>query len=66
MNDITHVLLIRVVDLFIFSHGGNQNKQGGCVTLMWLAAVSDVILVLWCGCEKAKKHHYPASAPFHP
>jgi len=30
-------------DLFKFSHGRNQNKQGGCVTLMWLASV---ILVL--------------------
>jgi len=36
----------RVVDLFIFSHGGNWNKQGGSVTLMWLVALASVILVL--------------------
>jgi len=29
---LTHVLLIRVVDI-TFSHAGNRNKQGGCVTL---------------------------------
>lgn len=29
MNDVTHVLLIRVVDLFTVSCGGNWNKQGG-------------------------------------
>jgi len=23
------------LDLFTSSHGGNQNIQGGCVTLMW-------------------------------
>jgi len=37
------------VDLFIFSHGGNQNKQGGRVSLMWLAALSSDLVVLWCG-----------------
>jgi len=26
--------------LFTFFHGSNWNKQGGCVTLMWLAALS--------------------------
>jgi len=36
-DDVTHVLLIRVVDLFTFSHSSNRNKQGGHVTLMWLA-----------------------------
>jgi len=36
MNDNTHLLLIRVVDLFTFSHDSNRNKQGGCVTSMWL------------------------------
>ena len=30
------ILIIRIVDLFTFSHGSNRNKQGGCVTLMWL------------------------------
>jgi len=44
------VLLIRVVDLFTFSHSGNQNRQGGHVKLMWVAASSSAILVLWCGC----------------
>jgi len=38
-----------VVDLFTFSHSSNRNKQGGCVTLMWLVALSSVISVLWCG-----------------
>jgi len=32
------------------SNGSNQNKQEGCVILMWLAALSSVSLVLWCGC----------------
>jgi len=31
---VTHILLIRVVDLFTYSHGDNWNKQGGHVTLM--------------------------------
>ena len=31
------------------SHGGNRNKQGGHVTLMWLAALSRGLAVLWCG-----------------
>ena len=35
MNDVTRMLLIRFIDLFTFSHGGNQN-QGGHVTLMQL------------------------------
>jgi len=42
-------LLVRVVDLFTFSNGRNWNKQGGCVTLIWLASFSSTILVLWCG-----------------
>ena len=46
MNDITHVLLIRVADLFTFSHVSKRNKQGGCVTLMWLAVLTTVIMVL--------------------
>ena len=37
--------MIRVVDLFTFSHSGNQNIQGGYVTLMWLAALSSVLSV---------------------
>ena len=49
-DDITHILLIRVVDLFKISHVGNRNKQRGHVTLMWLAALSSVIFVLCCGC----------------
>ena len=36
------------VDLFTFSHGDNWNKQGGCVTLMWVAALSSGLAVLWC------------------
>jgi len=31
------------------SHGGNRNKQGGHVTLMWLVALSRGLAVLWCG-----------------
>jgi len=27
-----------------------KHKQGGHVTLMWLAALSSAILMLWCGC----------------
>ena len=46
--NITHVLLIRVVDLFTFSHDGNRNKQGERVTLMRLVALSSVMLVFWC------------------
>ena len=34
-----------IVDLFAFSLGGNWNKQGGHVTLMWLAALSSAISV---------------------
>ena len=33
----------------INTHGGNRNKQGGCVTLMWLAVLSSGLAVLWCG-----------------
>ena len=46
MNDINHLLLITVVDLFTFLYGGNWNKQGGCLTLMWVMAFSSVISVL--------------------
>ena len=45
-GDVTHILLIRVVDLFMFFRGGNRNKEGGHVTLMWLAALSGAISVL--------------------
>jgi len=43
MNNIIHILLIRVVDLFTFSHSDKWNKRGRCVTLMRLAALSS-----WC------------------
>jgi len=49
MNDINHLLLITVVDLFIFFYGDNWNKQVGCLTLMLVMAFSSVISVLWCG-----------------
>ena len=44
-DDLTPVLSMRVVEWFTFTHGGNQNKQGGHghVTLMWLAALSNAI-----------------------
>jgi len=42
----THVLLIKVFDLLIFLHGNNQSRQGGRVTLIWVAAISGAILVL--------------------
>jgi len=32
-----------------FLGGGRLNKQGGCVTLMWLVALSSGLAVLWCG-----------------
>jgi len=43
------VLLISVVDLFTFPHSGNQNRQGGQVKLMWLAAFSSAIFgaLMW-------------------
>jgi len=43
------------VALLTFSHDGNQNKQGGHVTLMWLVALSSVIfsVLMWlCGTLK--------------
>jgi len=46
MNDINHLLLITVVDLFIFFYGDNWNKQVGCLTLMLVMAFSSVISVL--------------------
>jgi len=33
------VLSNKVLDLFKFSNGVSLNNQGGCVTLMWLAAL---------------------------
>jgi len=35
----------KVVDLFTFSRGGNGNQRRGCVTLMWLVALSIAISV---------------------
>jgi len=46
MISLTYSELERVVT---FSHGGNWKKQGGRVTLMWLAALSSGLVVLWCG-----------------
>jgi len=40
------MLLIRTVDLFIFSNGSNRNKQGRHITCMWQAALASVISVL--------------------
>jgi len=43
-------LTYRKVELLICLHFpmvANWNKHGGCVTLMWLAAPSSAILVLW-------------------
>ncbi len=39
MGDVTHVVLIRFIEMFAFSHGDNRNQQEGCVTLMWIAAL---------------------------
>ena len=39
MTSLTYGELELIVDLFTFPHGGNWNKQGGHVTLMWLAAL---------------------------
>ena len=33
----SYVKLMRFIELFTFSHGGNRNQQRGCVTLMWKA-----------------------------
>jgi len=38
------MLLIRTVDLFIFSNGSNRNKQGRHVTHMWQAALSSALM----------------------
>ena len=35
------MVLIRFIDLFTFSHGGNWNQQWGRVTLMWIVALVD-------------------------
>ena len=48
MNDVTH---IRELELLICLHfpmqyGGNWNKQGGRVTLMWLAALLSGLAVI--------------------
>jgi len=37
---------LELFDLFTFSHGGNGNKQGGLVTLVWLESLSSAISVL--------------------
>ena len=47
MNGIVHVALIRFIDLFTVSHGGNWNQQWGCVTLMWIAALCDIGTLTW-------------------
>ena len=49
MTSLTYGELELIVDLFTFSHGGNQNKQGGRVTLVWLAALSSglAVLLMW-------------------
>ena len=48
-----YIRWIRVVDLFTFSQGtaatGSRNKQGGRATLVWGAALSSGLAVLWCG-----------------
>jgi len=41
--------MLIIVVLFTFSYGGNWNKEGGLVTLMWLATPSSVISVLCFG-----------------
>ena len=49
MTSLTYGELELIVDLFTFSHGVNRNKQGGRVTLMWLAALSSglAVLLMW-------------------
>lgn len=38
--------LLKFIGLFMFSHGGNQNQQGGCITLMCVAICSTFIGIL--------------------
>ena len=38
--------LIRFIDVFAFSYGGNRNQQELCVTLMWIAALLYAISAL--------------------
>ena len=40
-------MLVRVIDLFILSHGGNRNKQGEHVTSMGLVVLSSVSVLMW-------------------
>jgi len=49
MTSLTYRELELIFDLFTFSHGGKWNKQGGCVTLMWIAALSSglAVLLMW-------------------
>ena len=37
------------IGLFTLSHHGNQNQQGGCVPLMWPAALCSGLAALSCG-----------------
>ena len=46
LNESQCLIQIGGADLFIFSHGGNRNKQRGHVPLMWLAALSSGLAVL--------------------
>jgi len=46
MTSLTYGELELLICLHYFSHGSNQNKQGGCVTLMWLASLSSGLAVL--------------------
>ena len=41
--------LLKFIGLFTLSHSGNQNQQGGCVPLMWPAALCNGLAALSCG-----------------
>ena len=40
---------LKFIGLFTLSHGGNRNQQGGCVPLMWPAALHSGLMALSCG-----------------
>ena len=37
---------LKFIGLFTLSHGGNRNQQGGCVPLMWPAALCSGLAAL--------------------
>ena len=48
--------LLRFIGLFTFSHGSNQDQQGGCVPLMWHAVLCSGLAALSCGWAKLPRN----------